>query len=183
MPLTDPCHRFGMGSKYMVETSSLSLERIQVWVLFYINVLNWESWSLQKWDTFPLLLFFTMYHCSNGTWVVEEILAFLVQGCVLRTAEFNYLKLCRPAYFIRTTQLSTECKFKKIFLQMMGKVDFLIICPKTFLLLYRKLQLNKYHYSGCYPSKTNWVRRWTRPTKVLWTRSSTTPILSRTWST
>ena len=30
----------------------------------------------------------------------------MVIGCVLRTCrEFNYLKLCRPAYFVRTTQL------------------------------------------------------------------------------
>ena len=27
-------------------------------------------------DYRPLLLLFTMYHCSNWTWVVEEILAF-----------------------------------------------------------------------------------------------------------
>ena len=44
-------------------------------------------------------------HCSNWTWVVEEILAF---GNRLRSTycrEFNYLKLCRPAHFVRTTQL------------------------------------------------------------------------------
>ena len=45
-------------------------------------------------------------HCRRSwTWVVEEILAF---GNRLRSThcrEFNYLKLCRPAYFVRTTQL------------------------------------------------------------------------------
>ena len=46
-------------------------------------------------------------HCSNWTWVVEEILAFFF-GTRLRSThcrEFNYLKLCKPAYFVRTTQL------------------------------------------------------------------------------
>ena len=54
-----------------------------------------------------MLLLFTMYHCSNWIWVVEEILAF---GNGLRSThcrEFNYLKLCRPAYFVITTQLLT----------------------------------------------------------------------------
>ena len=44
-------------------------------------------------------------HCSNWTWVAEEILAF---GNRLRSThcrQFNYLKLCRPTYFVRTTQL------------------------------------------------------------------------------
>ena len=44
-------------------------------------------------------------HCSNRTWVVEEILAF---GNRLRSThcrEFHYLKLCRPAFFVRTNQL------------------------------------------------------------------------------
>ena len=44
-------------------------------------------------------------HCSNWTWVVKEILAF---GTRLRSThcwELNYLKLCRPAYFVRTNQL------------------------------------------------------------------------------
>ena len=44
-------------------------------------------------------------HCSNWTWVVEEIFAF---GTRLRSThfrEFNYLKLCRPAYLVTTAQL------------------------------------------------------------------------------
>ena len=44
-------------------------------------------------------------HFSNWTWVVGEILAY---GNRLRSThcrEFPYLKLCRPAYFVRTTQL------------------------------------------------------------------------------
>ena len=44
-------------------------------------------------------------HCRNWAWVVEEILAY---GNRLRSThcrEFHYLKQCRPAYFIRTTQL------------------------------------------------------------------------------
>ena len=44
-------------------------------------------------------------HCSNRTWVVEEILAFGTRLRSTHCREFNYLKLCRPAYFIRTTQL------------------------------------------------------------------------------
>ena len=45
-------------------------------------------------------------HCSNWTWVVEEILAY---GNRLRSThcrEFHYLKLCRPAYFVRTLNLN-----------------------------------------------------------------------------
>ena len=44
-------------------------------------------------------------HCSNWTWVVEEILAFGTRLRSTHCREFNYLKLCRPAYFVRTTQL------------------------------------------------------------------------------
>ena len=45
-------------------------------------------------------------HYSNWTWVVQEILAFMVIGCVLRTAGISLIwKLCRPIYFTRTTQL------------------------------------------------------------------------------
>ena len=44
-------------------------------------------------------------HCSNWTWVVEEILAFGTRLLSTHCREFNYLKLCRPAYFVRTTQL------------------------------------------------------------------------------
>ena len=50
-----------------------------------------------------------VYHCSNRTWVVEEIFAF---GNRLRSTncrELNYLKLCRPAYFVRTTQSISFC--------------------------------------------------------------------------
>ena len=44
-------------------------------------------------------------HLSNWMWVVEEILAFGTRLRSRRCREFNYLKLCRPAYFVRTTQL------------------------------------------------------------------------------
>ena len=43
-------------------------------------------------------------HCSNWTWVVEEILAFGTRLRSTQCKEFKYLKLCRPAYFVRTTQ-------------------------------------------------------------------------------
>ena len=44
-------------------------------------------------------------HYSNSTWLVEKMLA---DGNRLRYThcrEYPYMKLCRPAYFIRTTQL------------------------------------------------------------------------------
>ena len=44
-------------------------------------------------------------HCSNWTWFVKEILAFGTRLRSTHCKEFNYLKLSRPAYFIRTTQL------------------------------------------------------------------------------
>ena len=44
-------------------------------------------------------------HCSNWTWVVKEILAFGTRLRSTHCKEFNYLKLCRPAYFVRTTKL------------------------------------------------------------------------------
>ena len=44
-------------------------------------------------------------HCINWTWVVEEILAFGTRLRSTHCKEFNYLKPCRPAYFVRTTQL------------------------------------------------------------------------------
>ena len=36
-------------------------------------------------------------HCSNWTWVVEEILAFGTRLRSTHCREFNFLKLCRPA--------------------------------------------------------------------------------------
>ena len=42
---------------------------------------------------------------SNWAWVMEDI---LVYGNRLRSThcrEFHYMNLCRPAYFVRTTQL------------------------------------------------------------------------------
>ena len=42
-------------------------------------------------------------HCSNWTWVVEEILAYSIKLRFTHCREFHYLKLCRPAYFVRTT--------------------------------------------------------------------------------
>ena len=51
-------------------------------------------------------------HCSNWTWVVEEILAY---GDRLRSThcrEFHYMKLCRPAYFVRTTpEINTNNRY------------------------------------------------------------------------
>ena len=44
-------------------------------------------------------------HCSNWTWVVEEILPFGTRMRCTHCRVFNYLKLCRSTYFIRTTQL------------------------------------------------------------------------------
>jgi len=43
-------------------------------------------------------------HCSNWTWVVKEILAFGIRLRSTHCRDFNYLKLCRPAYFVRTTK-------------------------------------------------------------------------------
>ena len=42
-------------------------------------------------------------HCSNWTWVVLEILAFGTRLRSTHCREFNYLKLCRPAHFVKTT--------------------------------------------------------------------------------
>ena len=46
-------------------------------------------------------------HCSNWTWV-EEILAFGTRLRSTHCREFNYLKLCRPAYFVRTTNIDYQ---------------------------------------------------------------------------
>ena len=45
-------------------------------------------------------------HCSNWTWVVKEILAFSTRLRSTHCRKFNYLKLGRPAYFVRTTQFN-----------------------------------------------------------------------------
>ena len=44
-------------------------------------------------------------HCSNGTWVVEDILVHANRLCSTHSRELYYLKLCRPAYFVIPTQL------------------------------------------------------------------------------
>ena len=49
-----------------------------------------------------------VYHVTVvaiGHWVVEEILGFGTRLRSTHCREFNYLKLCRPDYFVRTTQL------------------------------------------------------------------------------
>ena len=60
-----------------------------------------SAWQLEvnAWCSLPC------NHCSNWTWIVEEILAY---GYRLRSKfflEFQYLKLYLPAYFVRATQL------------------------------------------------------------------------------
>ena len=47
----------------------------------------------------------TFVAIGHGFRVVEEILAFGNRLRSMHYREFNYLKLCRPAYFVRTTQL------------------------------------------------------------------------------
>ena len=44
-------------------------------------------------------------HCSNWTQVVKEILTFGTRLRSTHCKKLNYLKLCGPAYFVRTTQL------------------------------------------------------------------------------
>ena len=44
-------------------------------------------------------------HCSNWTWVVEEMFAYGYRLRSTHCREFHYLKLCRLAYFVRTTRL------------------------------------------------------------------------------
>ena len=49
-----------------------------------------------------------VYHVTNvaiGHGLLKEILAFGTRLRSTHCRKYNYLKLCRPAYFIRTTQL------------------------------------------------------------------------------
>ena len=51
-----------------------------------------------------------VYHVTIvaiGHGLLEEILAFGTRLRSTHCREFNYLKLCRPAYFVRTTQFCT----------------------------------------------------------------------------
>ena len=47
----------------------------------------------------------TFNRSSNYAWVVEELLAYGNRLHSMHCREFHYLKLCRPAYFVRTTRL------------------------------------------------------------------------------
>ena len=60
--------------------------------------------SNEKW--FPVVVVLTCNHCSNWTWVVEEILAFGTRLRSTHCREFNYLKLCRPAYLLLNYNLT-----------------------------------------------------------------------------
>ena len=44
-------------------------------------------------------------HCSNWTWLVEEVLAFGNRLRYTHCREFHYMKPCRPAYLHRTIYL------------------------------------------------------------------------------
>ena len=52
-----------------------------------------------------LFLFTIVTIVAIGTWVVEEILAYDNRLRSTHCREFHYMKLCRPAYFVGTTQL------------------------------------------------------------------------------
>ena len=63
-----------------------------------------------------MLLLLLRNHCSIWTWVVKEILTFF--GRRLRSTycrEFLHMKLCRPAYFFRTTQFKSVSKASAIY--------------------------------------------------------------------
>ena len=124
---------------------------------------------------------------SSWTWVVEEMLAF---GNRLRSThcrEFNYLKLCRPAYFVRTTQLQTydfyvicmwTCVVIRIMYMKIETVIFFIMlkkCKNWIKLVGQDVSIKKeemhfYHWKSALGVRT---RRTTRPaTRSGWTGMS-----------